>query len=84
MLRDEIIAEMRRYMAAQDETFPEWATPYKYEYCTWWFKFHIPHTNKEVRRELERMEREGIVTSNRREKNNTRWNLVEFKGEHKC
>lgn len=44
---------------------------------TWWFKFTIPAETKAIRKELEAMEREGLVTSDRRQTNNTKWALVE-------
>lgn len=63
-LRAAIIAEMRRAKETGG-------------YCTWWFKFHIPFETKVVRQELERMEREGLVTADRSRSNNTLWRLVE-------
>lgn len=47
------------------------------EFCTWWFKFRIGgHTTSEFRRELERMERDGLVTADREQTNNTKWRLT--------
>ena len=60
-LRQEIIAYMQK----------------RGQCCTWWFKFAICHDTKTVRRELEQMEREGLVTVCRRQSNNTKWTLVE-------
>jgi len=47
-------------------------------FATWRFKFHINgHSDsKAIRRELDKMEREGIVRSDRRMSNNTLWQLV--------
>lgn len=42
---------------------------------TWWFKFNMGYETKEIRRELERMERDGLVTSDRSQSNNTKWLL---------
>jgi hypothetical protein len=47
-------------------------------FCTWWFRFHIePFTTKQVRRELERMERDGLLESDHSQSNNTKWKLIE-------
>lgn len=47
-------------------------------FCTWWFRFHIePFTTKQIRRELERMERDGLLESDHSQSNNTKWKLVE-------
>ena len=47
-------------------------------FCTWWFRFHIePFTTKQVRRELERMERDGLIESDHSQSNNTKWKLVQ-------
>ena len=46
------------------------------DYCTWWFKFEINLTTAEIRKELVKMEKEGLVTGNRAESNNTKWTLV--------
>lgn len=47
-------------------------------FCTWWFRFDVmPHTTKEIRRELGRMEKEGLVISDRSQRNNTKWSLTE-------
>ena len=43
---------------------------------TWWFKFDIPYTTEQVRRELKKMEAEGLVVkepSSRR--GQAQWNL---------
>ena len=47
-------------------------------FCTWWFRFHVePFTTKQIRRELELMKREGLVESDHRQSNNTKWKLTE-------
>ena len=69
-LRAAIIAEMDRAKEAGEMPFG---------YCTWWFKFKlIAWTTPTIRKELERMEREGIVTADRSQRNNTKWRLVEY------
>ena len=53
------------------------------EFCTWWFKFHVSgaRDTKEIHRELESMERDGLVTSDHGQRNNTKWRLVEQGGK---
>lgn len=82
-LRGLIIAEMKRRRESDAEKYT-WIyknTGKAHEYCTWWFKFKVPFTTKVIRAELERMERDGLVTSDRSESNNTRWMLTD-KGEY--
>ena len=67
-LRAAIVSEINRAKAAHEMPFG---------YCTWWFKLRIPFSTKEVRQELKRMERDGIVTADRSQSNNTKWKLVE-------
>jgi len=74
-LRAAIIAEMKRERDKCQEAL--WST---HEYCTWWFKFAIPYETRAIRKELERMERDGLVAANRRLSNNTRWRLIEAAG----
>lgn len=52
-------------------------------FCTWWFKFHVSAANgiKEIRRELEHMERDGLVESDHYQSNNTKWRLTKYKPE---
>ncbi|SFX16496.1 hypothetical protein SAMN03159390_00586 [Pseudomonas sp. NFACC49-2] len=52
-------------------------------FCTWWFKFHVSgaRDTPEIRRELERMERDGLVESDRSQRNNTKWRLVKQSAE---
>lgn len=52
-------------------------------FCTWWFKFHVSgaRDTKEIRRELERMERDGMVESDHYQINNTKWRLTKYKPE---
>lgn len=52
------------------------------ELCTWWFKFHIDSDTKTIRRELEKMEREGLVESDRSQSNNTKWRLAAEEPSH--
>ncbi|HBO9153612.1 hypothetical protein [Pseudomonas aeruginosa] len=43
---------------------------------TWWFRRHIyGYDTPEILRELKRMEREGLVTADRSQPNNTKWKL---------
>ena len=42
---------------------------------TWWFKFHVDGDTKTIRRELERMEHDGLVESDHSQSNNTKWSL---------
>lgn len=63
-LRAAIIAEMQRAKETEG-------------YCTWWFKFNINRTTTVTRKELERMERDGLVTADRSQSNNTKWRLVD-------
>ncbi|WDG79201.1 hypothetical protein PUP68_11755 [Pseudomonas chlororaphis] len=44
---------------------------------TWWFKFSVPGGTPKIRRELEKMEREGLAESDHRQSNNTLWKLIE-------
>ena len=78
-LRALILAEMKRRKAKDIASVP---SLYAYrgnihEYCTWWFKFKVPFTTKVIRAELERMERDGLVASDRSQSNNTRWILTD-------
>jgi hypothetical protein len=76
-LREQIIAEMKKREDKQKEAFGELFSREAFAwYCTWWFKFSIPKTTAEIRRELEKMEREKIVKSDREQSNNTKWMLV--------
>tara|TARA_R110000851_G_scaffold33443_4_gene89191 strand:+ start:2052 stop:2270 length:219 start_codon:yes stop_codon:yes gene_type:complete len=70
-LRGLIISEMKR-------SREEWRNSGvdRSSYCTWWFKFEINLTTTEIRKELMKMEKEGLVTANRAESNNTKWTLV--------
>jgi hypothetical protein len=76
-LREKIIAEMKTREEKQKAIFGEQFVREAFAwYCTWWFKFGIPSTTAEIRRELEKMEREKIVIANREQSNNTKWMLV--------
>ena len=70
-LREKIIA----YMHQKEQST-------RGEFCTWWFKLHIDSDTKAIRRELEKMEREGLVTSDRSQSNNTRWRLAAEEPSH--
>lgn len=48
-------------------------------YATWWFKFEMPFKTIEIRKELLKMEREGLVKADRSQRNNTKWFLTEAK-----
>ena len=83
VLREAIIAEMKR---RKDADFEQYGRLYGemanfgrvWGYCTWWFKFHIDEETRVIRRELERMERDGIVVrTNQSTNNNTMWALAE-------
>lgn len=68
-LREDIIAYMRK----QNMAVRGW-------FCTWWFRFHIQHGalgTRAIRNELERMEKDGLVRSDRSQTNNTKWQLIE-------
>lgn len=45
-------------------------------HCTWWFKRHMPFTTKVIRAELDKMKNAGLVESDHRESNNTKWRLL--------
>ena len=69
-------AEERDMWAGRGEEFLTWHEK-TFAYCTWWFKLHIPFATKVIRQELKRMERDGLVTADRSQSNNTKWRLVE-------
>jgi|GEM_PF-2302086 len=71
-LREKII----HYMRDQQPPAQKWIP-------TWWFKFHISGVSgtAEIRRELERMEREGLVESDHTQSNKTLWKLKQQAGE---
>lgn len=66
-LREKIIS----YMQQSEQNVGGW-------FCTWWFKFHVSGASgtPEIRRELERMEKEGLIESDRSQSNNTKWRLI--------
>lgn len=68
-LRAAIVSEINRAKAAHEMQFG---------YCTWWFKLRIPFSTKVIRQELKRMERDGIVTADRSQSNNTKWRLTDY------
>lgn len=76
-LRGLIINEMGKREALQENHFKELYDRNIFGwYCTWWFKFNLNIETKIVRRELERMERDGLVKSDRSQSNNTKWLLI--------
>ncbi|WP_342624973.1 hypothetical protein [Pseudomonas alkylphenolica] len=66
-LREKIID----YMQQREQSTRAW-------FCTWWFTFHVAGVSgtPEIRRELERMQRDGLVESDREQTNNTKWRLI--------
>ncbi|MNJ37881.1 hypothetical protein D3C77_327170 [compost metagenome] len=66
-LREKVIS----YMQQREQNVGGW-------FCTWWFKFHVSGASgtPEIRRELERMEKEGLVESDRSQSNNTKWRRI--------
>ena len=73
---EEIAATLReriiRYMQKNENSVRGW-------FPTWWFKFHVSGAldTPEIRRELERMTREGLVEADHSQSNNTKWKQVE-------
>ena len=82
-LRAAIIAEIGRGKAEGREQWAGYGEDAliwhdkTFAYCTWWFKLKIPRATRVIRQELERMERDGLVTADRSQSNNTKWRLVE-------
>ncbi|MNR54740.1 hypothetical protein D3C85_1749750 [compost metagenome] len=72
-LREAIVSYMERKTA---EHLASTSACRPVEICTWWLKFHVDSDTKAIRRELEKMEREGLVTSDRSQSNNTKWRLT--------
>lgn len=71
-LRERIIQYMRKNEASSSGWFP-----------TWWFKFHVSgaRDTPEIRRELERMKRDGLLEGDHSQRNNTKWKLTEKSDE---
>jgi hypothetical protein len=71
-LRERIIQYMRKNEKSVRGWFP-----------TWWFKFHVSgaRDTPEIRRELERMRRDGLVEADHSQSNNTKWKLTEKPSE---
>ena len=71
-LRERIIQYMRKNETGGSGWFP-----------TWWFKFHVSgaRDTPEIRRELERMKRDGLVETDHSQSNTTKWKLTEKLGE---
>ena len=70
-LRDKILGYMRQ---------TELGT--RGQFCTWWFRFHIGSDTRTIRRELEKMGREGLVESDHSQSNNTKWRLTAKEPSH--
>lgn len=64
-VRDSIVRYMKENQAARRDGY----------FSTWWFKFEIPFETKTIRAELEKMESQGLVESDRSQSNNTKWRL---------
>lgn len=78
-LRESIITEIKRNQEESKEKYGNaFSDSYVYSYCTWWFKFKIPLPTKVIRMELDRMERDGLLISDKSQSNNTKWKLVEL------
>ena len=76
-LRKSIIEEMKRMENKTKKELGDHIDRRRYCcYCTWWFRFYVNCTTKQARNELNKMEKEGIVTSDKTQKNNTKWLLV--------
>lgn len=80
-LRKSIIAEMQRHELKINKELGDHSNRNRYySYCTWWFKLHIDCTTAEARSELNRMQKDGLVTSDKSQRNNTKWLLVKEVG----
>lgn len=76
-LRQLIINEMKLNEKTQEQHFNDIYDRNVFGwYCTWWFKFAIDQPTKFIRRELDKMERDGLVKSDRSQSNNTKWLLI--------
>jgi len=75
-LRKKIIAAMKAYEEEQEKAHSYYVREAYATYPTWWFKSSIDCTTVEARKELKRMEAEGLVTADRKQKNNTLWLLA--------
>lgn len=81
VLRAAIIEEMKSRRAKSSSQFgtediAKW--PDRFSYCTWWFKSAIKRPTREIRRELDRMERDGVIRRGLEStSNNTHWVLLE-------
>ncbi|MFZ6655916.1 hypothetical protein [Undibacterium sp. TJN19] len=77
-LRELVVAEMQRHEKMRQRDYP--GTFYRERdamYCTWWFKERIKFSTIQVRAELLKMKKEGLVTADISQSNNTKWLLVE-------
>lgn len=76
-LRGKITEELMCYAKKQAAFFGAYyADKSVFSYCTWWFRHKTGVTTCEVRRELRKMEKDGLVTADRSQRNNTKWSLV--------
>lgn len=75
-LREKIIAEMQRFDANQRAKWGDRYSQRSSQYPTWWFRGLAGIPVDKARAELKRMERDGLVTADRSQTNNTRWLLV--------
>lgn len=79
-MRQSIIEEMQRQERECRQTFfqgTHYSRQFYAMYCTWWFNKRAGIPTAVARRELLRMEKDGIVIADRSMRNNTRWMLVE-------
>lgn len=76
-LRQQIIAEMKRFDAKQRAEWGDRYSPRFSQYCTWWFRGRAGIPVDKARAELKRMERDGLVTADRSQTNNTHWLLTD-------
>lgn len=76
-IREKVLIELLRY--ENDQTQKHGAEYRKFwcRYPTWWFKHRTDLTNKDARKALDRLEREGFVESDKSESNNTKWLLTD-------
>lgn len=71
MTRQELRDDIRAYMSNPELSARGW-------YSTWRFRHHLQHGaigTRKIRQELDRMEKMGIVISDKSQSNNTLWQL---------
>jgi len=79
-IRQSIIEEMQRQERECRQIFyprTHYSRQFYAMYCTWWFSKRAGIPTDVARRELLRMERDGIVVADRGMRHNTRWMLVD-------